>query len=95
MTAEPSSIHYLRMNLVWELENWLRASATASAAMIGYCNDEPHMIIVYDFMANRTLRDHLYSTYNPSVVMEAKAGDLYRCRSRTDTIRIILRCQSP
>jgi serine/threonine protein kinase len=33
--------------------------------LIGYCNDEPHMIIVYDFMANRTLRDHLYNTDNP------------------------------
>jgi serine/threonine protein kinase len=33
--------------------------------LIGYCNDEPHMIIVYDFMANKTLRDHLYNTDNP------------------------------
>jgi serine/threonine protein kinase len=33
--------------------------------LIGYCNDEPHMIIVYDFMANKTLRNHLYNTDNP------------------------------
>ncbi|KAG2710910.1 hypothetical protein I3760_04G051800 [Carya illinoinensis] len=29
---------------------------------IGYCEDEGERIIVYDFMANKTLRDHLYGT---------------------------------
>ncbi|XP_059449363.1 receptor-like protein kinase FERONIA [Corylus avellana] len=33
--------------------------------LIGYCNDDRHMIIVYDFMAHGTLRDHLYNTDNP------------------------------
>ncbi|XP_061365897.1 receptor-like protein kinase FERONIA [Gastrolobium bilobum] len=33
-------------------------------SLIGFCNDEDDMIIVYDFMANGTLRDHLYGSSN-------------------------------
>ncbi|KAB1211547.1 Receptor-like protein kinase FERONIA [Morella rubra] len=34
-------------------------------SLIGYCDDERVMIIVYDFMPHKTLRHHLYDTDNP------------------------------
>ncbi|KAI4353145.1 hypothetical protein L6164_002115 [Bauhinia variegata] len=33
-------------------------------SLIGYCNDENEMILVYEFVNRGTLRDHLYNTHN-------------------------------
>ncbi|XP_027350561.1 receptor-like protein kinase FERONIA [Abrus precatorius] len=47
-----------------EVEMLSQLSHPHLVSLIGFCNDEDDMIIVYDFMANGTLRDHLYGSTN-------------------------------
>ncbi|KAA8536075.1 hypothetical protein F0562_028553 [Nyssa sinensis] len=46
-------------------------------SLIGYCDENSEMILVYEFMSNGPLRDHLYGKNLPSLSWKAKARDIW------------------
>lgn len=67
ISIDTSSRHSMARELQSKKENQMKASQTHVAFLIGYCETEQDMMLVYDYMANGTLHDQLHEPYKDAL----------------------------
>ncbi|GMP55417.1 hypothetical protein CsSME_00020238 [Camellia sinensis var. sinensis] len=83
MDGETSIVMINRFNNLFSLCNWeeIRANIEVHSllknhphvvSLIGFCNEKPELIGVYDYMENGSLEDHLFITNNDSLLWKER-----------------------
>ncbi|XVF20893.1 hypothetical protein REPUB_Repub12eG0042800 [Reevesia pubescens] len=63
-----------------ELEILSKLCHVNLVSLIGFCDDNDEMILIYEYMPRGTLRNNLYKTKKPTFTMKKEAGNLYWSR---------------